>query len=294
MTLLDYGLPGVKLDSSKYYDAFMNTSHFKQPGEINWMLWSPPKSVVRPDEWQEMRESRKSRKSRSMVGVSPSQSAFSALVLLQLIADSSISFKQGARDAFMATVEHINDGELEVLEDSMHRSCYNYTKGWLAYMKEQGYTWKHTIEKVESVDPESLSTFMMFQSADEFDLAGPYEDFVHWSKFGKARSVRSASYFNWVKFTVKEKFEVMDSKGSLIMATPIKTGRHVWKFGSTVSFEEGEEELMLRQDLQMPYKLYDMDHQVILRAANILSEDKLFLDGDASRHEVWQMTCAME
>lgn len=289
LTREDYGMSGVQLDTKKYYEAFADTKHFQRPEELAWMLWQPPKSILRPDEWLEMRT--------SMTQNIPGMKGKDALLLFILSMSTSQNFS-GVKDAFLSTIEHVNDGDIEALEKAMHPTCYHYVKGWLNYMKEQGYTWKHQVEEVTSVNKFGATALTMEGDLDDI-TSGSYIDgpaISRWApsspKNSEKQSISKVSFMQWVEIVAKEKFEIRDKKGSIVISSPLKKQRHFWKFG-TQALKSGAAFLEQPETLSWTWRLFDIDNQVILRATDILTQDKLFLDSAAPRDEVWHLTKAL-
>jgi len=332
MTEPNFGFTDVVLNSDRFYASFLDAQHFEHPGELAWMLWQPPASVVNMDEWFEVHRS-------SGAAKVPRASSFAMIVMLtSLRMGDGAQFISGARSAFLSVIENVNAGNLEALEGSMHRSTYNYVKGWMNYMKKHGYTWKHTVEEVISVTPSGASIVSTWgrankksedeeedseeetgrdkeereeeeedgEEAEDADAERPalqYHDDPHSSVIGSFRDqLQNVSTFSWANITAREKFEILDSKGSIVLSSPSKVCHHVWKFGTTskipgrrfddlVQKYKGKE-LPKRLQEQWQFKLYDIDNQVILRASEICSQEKVFLSADAPKYEAWQMTRA--
>ena len=291
MTLTDFGMPNVTLDTEKYLEAFSNSEHFQRPSELAWNLWHPPSAVIRPLEWLEVHEK------------SGARSTPAARTVMHLMATVSTRvgdprfLKAGARDAFVSVMEHVSSGEIDALEPALDPSVFKYIQGWLKYMKEHGYTMNHTLEKVLAVEASGITVFETKEAAEEDSLrAGPLKDGAHISRFG-AGDLTHIAAFVWAKITSREKFEILDSKGSLILSSPSTVFTNYWKFGATGTtpgavFDVGTAEFREEHADEWQFKLYDINHQVINRAGDILTKEHLFLDSDAPRHKIWQMTRA--
>lgn len=315
MTKPNFGFSDVVLNSERYYAAFADPKHFERPGELAWMLWQPPAAVANMDEWFEVHRS-------IGAGGMPKAESFARLVLLSSIRlGDGAMFASGAREAFLSVIENVNEGNLEALEASMHRSTYNYIKGWIEYMKKHGYTWKHTVEEVLKVQPSGATLISTFgrkkptkkkdedeeaeNDADNEEDVPPlqYTYDPHSSIVGDWReSLLAVSAFSWAKITAREKFEIVDAKGSTVLSSPSKVCHHIWKFGanSTIPGRQFDDMVKKYKGKELPeklkgqweFKLFDIDNQVIQRAADIIHTEKVFLDADASKTEVWQLTRA--
>lgn len=293
MTKPDYGLPDVRLDSLMYYSAFSDPKPFLRAPKETWMLWQPPKSILRPDEWAEARSSMfTERMARSGTG----DRTLELVYLMQIRASALRDVEENVENAFLATVDYVNDNNLEALESSMHVSCYNYVKGWLQYLKDNGYTWKHSVESVESV--KQLGTALILVTDVSSKSKPTYTETVALAKYGDGKAISDISVLHWSEITTREKFEIVDSKGSVIHTSPTRKCEHVWKFGFHSQskhdrWQNPDDPNIEKDPNPWQFKLYDIDNQVILRASDILTQEKIFLDSDAPRDEVWRMTKAM-
>lgn len=293
-TAPDYGLENVTLDSQAYFKAFGETSHFESGPDAAWMLWAPPKDLIHPEEWELAQKKN---------GAAQVPSGKNTIGNLMLLMSSQLSngkkFGEGAYRAYLSTTQHIDSGKFDLLEDALDPATFNYVGGWLEYLKQRGYTYKHSVDKIEMVVPTGITAIVTTrpQAKDGEDLEpiqNIYKDGPHLSMYGSPQDPMShVAAFAWAKMAVRESWAILDKDGKVVLDSPSSLQHHIWKFGATSTVAGVQYDALTAagqsMDGEWEFKLYDINHQIVQRSAEILTKQKLFLDADAPRWQAWQM-----
>ena len=259
MTKHDYGLPDVRLDSQKYYSAFSDSKTFLRSSEP-WMLWQPPEELIRLEEWStKQKELREMQEERAKMDPT---SASTLRKFTRRLSGAAIL------EALMQLVDNLNAGNLEASQTMLHLSCYNYIKGWTQYLKDQGYTCEYRILEIPFIQVYH-SRFLVPQA----DLPSAFATTPLWDLYQHDQDRTGAC--SWVLIATQDSFTILDHRGAVVRSSPLSMKWHIWKCGLDNTKGIG--------------LIYDIDNQVALRSHDIITKEKLFLDSDAPKDEVWMM-----
>lgn len=264
LTKPDYGLEGVKLDTEAFSKAFGSQQHFERPHELAWMLWQPPSSVMRPEEWESMHYEQGCGEGLGKMARAMGREQWIEAGTM-IAVPHHIRNLTGIGDMYMNVVEHINSGDIEPLKQALSPALFEYVKGWLAYMKANGLTWEH---KVHSVSLESRTGEALLvergELKEENDLlemiylktlltasgdnpnraklspkkAYYKETTPYWNTFypkasdaGPHQTAQNLSYVQWVHITSSESYQIRDKNGT-IKSSPPTDVHHFLKWGA--------------------------------------------------------------
>ncbi len=182
------------------------------------------------------------------------------------------NFLEGVEDSIGSYIHMLKNRNTEVLQDIMYPKLYNNIKQSLSMLPSSSQmlidieSIRHVNlidvnSMIGSADPDDAHTISFLGQTvitSQKKLEGIVEsqkdgfNFEHAKEIGKEATMTRMEFIMTVTFRTKEKYAVLDDKGTLIEGSnKIVNGYHMWKYGSVVDWDA---------DFPLEWRLYDINN----------------------------------